>query len=577
VILFLSFNFTSLLVLSLPSPQVAFALSSQQNRSFFFLINSYKQRKKKKTEKAPKFQTTSLSVDDSMLPADMDRKALAITPPLLLLSSFFFHLRGAAFGSSKAFHCLLLLSCLLLSSVNTLHNLADYDSLGSNFAERFQRFNDGSVGVQNVCPSSNLLFSLLPALGSEYHQFDPVLTFFSPGKSSSSSSSSLASNNNLSGVVWLSLKPVHIIEFQPFTGFSRIGGGTKPLSKELLGKENTREWSISVSGNGLMEQKRCEGLSLEPGEESIKFLFFYRTELSCASGVAVFAVPMKSTAPVLMLSLYKKPVSWWLRAKKLLIALLIAVALLILIFCFNDHFVEERNNIAVSKAEKPSTITISLEMDTLLRSISKETLQGSNEVVSENSVTPVASVSSCQVEETSELTVKTAKDKKRRRNKKKKKKGAVSELTTDVSSSQSGNSTPRSPLSPDPPGVVVTQAATKPATPKPALSHSATFPVSGTKSMVIIQGSSLAPNARAPGAKSRSEVKEEEEYRYYDIWGDHLTGLHLMDRFKEVREGSSSSCFGEEDDEFVSLFVKGPHHNLLPGCSLAKPMALIKK
>lgn len=28
-----------------------------------------------------------------MLRADMDRKALAITPPLLLLSSFFFHLR----------------------------------------------------------------------------------------------------------------------------------------------------------------------------------------------------------------------------------------------------------------------------------------------------------------------------------------------------------------------------------------------------------------------------------------------------------------------------------------------------
>ncbi|CAF1985440.1 hypothetical protein HID58_075906 [Brassica napus] len=507
-----------------------------------------------------------------MLRADMDRKALAITPPLLLLSSFFFHLRGAAFGSSKAFHCLLLLSCLLLSSVNTLHNLADYDSLGSNFAERFQSFN---VGVQNVCPSSNLLFSLLPALGSEYHQFDPVVTFFSPGKSWSSSSA-LTSNNNLSGVVWLSLKPVHIIEFQPFTGFSRIGGGTKPLSKE-----NTREWSISVSGNGLMEQKRCEGLSIEPGD-SIKFLFFYRTELSCASGVAVFAVPMKSTAPVLMLSLYKRPVSWWLRAKKLLIALLIAVALLVLIFCFNDHFIEERNNVAVRKAEKPSTITISLEMDTLLRSISKETLQGSNEVVSENSIKPVASVSSCQVEETSELTVKTVKDKKRRRNKKKKKKGAVSELTTDVSSSQSGNSTPRSPLSPEPPAVVVTQAAMKPATtPKPVLSHSATFPVSGTKSMVIIQGSSLAPNARAPGAKSRIEVKdEEEEYRYYDIWGDHLTGLHLMDRFKEVREGrssSSSSCFGEEDDEFVSLFVKGPHHNLLPGCSLAKPMGLIKK
>lgn len=488
--------------------------------------------------------------------------------------SFCVFCRGAAFGSSKAFHCLMLLSCLLLSSVNTLHNLADYDSLGSNIAERFQSFNGGgNVAVQNVCPSSNLLFSLLPGLGSD-HQFDPVVTFFSPSScpgKSWSSSSALKSNNNLSGVVWLSLKPVHIIEFQPFTGFSRVGGGTTPLSKELFAKKkNTRELSISVSG------KQCGGLSSEQ-VDSIKFLFFYQTGLTCASGVAVFAVPMKSTAPVLMLSLCKKPVSWWLRAKKLSIALLIAVALLILIFCFNDHFTEERNNIAVGKAEKPSTtVTISLEMDTLLRSISKETLQVSNEVVSENTVKPMAP-SSCGGGETSELTVKTAKDKKRRRNKKKKR-GAVRELTTtDVSSSQSGNSTPRSPMSPEPPAVVVvTQAATKPTTPtpKPVLSHSATFPVSGTKSVMI---SSLAPNARAPGPKSRSEVKEEEEYRNYDIWGDHLTELHLMDRFKEVREGRrSSSCFGEED-EFVSLFVKGPHHNLLPGSHANKPMGLLIK
>ncbi|CAH8316012.1 unnamed protein product [Eruca vesicaria subsp. sativa] len=502
-----------------------------------------------------------------MLLADMNLKTLAITPLLLLLSSFFFHLRGAAFGSSKAFHCLLLLSCLLLSSVNTLHNLADYDSLGSNniIAERFQSFNGGgSVAVQNVCPSSHL-FSLLPALGSEY-QFDHVVTFFRPP---SCPGKSLLSNNNLSGVVWLSMKPVHIIEFQPFTGFSRIGG-TKPLSKELFAKKNTRELSISVSG------KQCGGLSIEPGEDSIKFLFFYQTEqLSCASGVAVFAVPMKSTAPVLMLSLCKKPVSsWWLRVKKLSVALLIAVALLILIFCFNDHFIEERNNIAVKKVAKPSTtITISLEMDTLLRSISKETLQGSSEVVSESSIKPVSASSSSQAEAVN-LTVKTTK---RRRNKKKKKKGAVLELTserTDVSSSQSGNSTPRSPMSPKPPVVVTTQTPTK-LTPKPVLSHAATFPVSVANKSVI---SSLAPNVRAPGAKkSRGEVeKEEEEYYRYDIWGDHLTGLHLMDRFKQVREGRSS-CFAEEE-ESVSFFVKGPPllHNLLTG-SHAKPMGLIKK
>lgn len=324
-----------------------------------------------------------------------------------------------------------------------------------------------------------------------------------------------------------------------------------------------------------MFHHQCEGFSLEPGD-SIKFLFFYQTdpdlELSWSSGIAVLAVPMKATAPVLMLNLCRKTV-FWVRTKKFSIAVLLAAALLILIFCFNDHFVEEnskRNNcshIAVRKVEKPSTITISPEMDSILRSISSETLQafvnnGSKDEDSKNSVKPISSVSSSH-EEASEavnLSVKTTKDKKRRRNKKKKK-GLIRELTserTDVSSSHSGTSTPSSPMSPEPP---TNQAATKPVKPlKPVLLHSATFPVSGVKSMMI-ERSSLAPNVRAPGAKSRTEVKEEKakEYRY-DIWGDHLTGLNLMDRFKEVKEGKSSSGFGEDESE--SFFVKGPQ-NLL--------------
>ncbi|ESQ31166.1 hypothetical protein EUTSA_v10004001mg [Eutrema salsugineum] len=495
--------------------------------------------------------------------SDMERKTLAITPPLLL-TSFLFHLRGAAFGSSKAFHCLLLLSCLLLSSVNTLHNLAEYDSRGSSgyntaASKGFQSFNGGdpeNVAIQNVNPSSHL-FSFLSAKRSE-NQFDAIVPFSCPRKA--------WSNNNLSGVVWLSLKPVHIIEFQPFTGFFRIGDTTcyKPFSKELYAK---RESSVSVSRNAFMEQKQCEGFWLEPGG-SIKFLFFYQTELSWGSGVAVFAVPMKATAPVLMLNLCKKPV-FWVRTKKFSVALLIAAALLILMFCFNDHLVyenSERNNcshIAVRKVEKPSTITISPEMDSLLRSISKETtLQGGSNELSENDMKPTASLSSsssssssCQAEtsEAVNLTVKTAK---RRRNKKKKK-GAISGLTSernDVSSSHSGNSTPSSPMSPEPPITRATAKQGKP--PKPVLSHSATFPVSGVKS-VIIQRSYLAPNVRAPGSKSRTELKEEKakEYRY-DIWGDHLTGLHLMDRFKEVREGKCSSGFGENESQ--SFFVKGP-------------------
>ncbi|CAA7056912.1 unnamed protein product [Microthlaspi erraticum] len=500
----------------------------------------------------------------------MERKTLATTPPLLL-SSFFFHLRGAAFGSSKTFHCLLLLSCLLLSSVNTLHNLAEYDSYrGSNgyntpASKAFQSFDGGdseSVAIQNVCPSSQL-FSFLSALRSE-NQFDPVVPFFGLSCPTKSWSNSALISNNLSGVVWLSLKPVHIIEFQPFAGIFHIGGATTPLSRELHGNKNAGELSLSVSGRqcgGNGNNNQYEGFSSETGDY-IKFLFFYQTGLSWASGVAVFAVPMKATAPVLMLNLCKKPV-FWMRTKKLSVAVLVAAALLILIFCFNDNFMDEnnkRNQSEVKKVEKkPSTITISPEMDSLLRSIS----QGSNEV-SENSIKPIASVTSssssqAETSEAASLSVKTAKDKKRRRNKKKKK-GAVTGLTserTDVSSSQSGNSTPRSPMSPEP---QTTQATRKP--PKPILSHSATFPVSGVKSM-IIQGSALAPNVRAPGAKIRTEVKEEKakEYRY-DIWGDHLTGLHLLDRFKEVKEGKSISGYGEVDDECESFFVKGPQ-NLL--------------
>lgn len=423
---------------------------------------------------------------------------------------------------------------------------------------------------QNVCPTSQL-FCFLSALGSE-NQSDPFVPFFGLSCPKESRSSSALIRKNLSAVVWLSLKPVHIIEFQPFTGFFHLGDTTcyKPLSKELYTEKNTKELSISVSGkqcggNGIMVNHQCEGFSLEPGEP-IKFLFFYQTEHSWASGVAVFAVPMKATAPVLMLNLCKKTV-FWVRTKKFSIAVLVAAALLILIFCFNDHFIEENNksnncsHMELREVEKPSTITISPEMDSLLRSISKESLQGFDEVPKNSSIKPVASVSSSHEEASKavNLTVNTAKDKKRRRNKKKKK-GGINGLAperTDVSSSHSGNSTPSSPLSPEP---QPTQATTKPVKPpKPVLLHSATFPVSGVKSM-IIQRSSLAPNVRAPGAKSRTEVKEEKakEYRY-DIWGDHLTGLHLMDRFKEVREGKSSGFDGDESESF---FVKGPQ-NLL--------------
>ncbi|KAG7539465.1 hypothetical protein ISN44_As13g031120 [Arabidopsis suecica] len=503
--------------------------------------------------------------------SDMERKTLAITPP-----SFFFHFGGASFGSSKAFHCLLLLSCILLSSVNTLHNLAEYGYNTGSAAKEFQGFINGedseSVTIQkadhNVYPNSEL-FCFLSALGTK-NRYDPFVSFSGLSCPEESRSSSVLIRKNLSGVVWLSLKHLHIIEFQSFTGFFHIGDTCyEPMSKDFYTKKITRELSITVSGkqcgrNCFMMNHQCEGFSLEP-RYSIKFLYFYQNELSWAYGVVIFAVPMKATAPVLMLNLCKKPV-FWVRTKKFSIAVLIAAALLILIFCFNNHFIEEnnkgnnRNHMKLREVEKPSSITISPAMNYVLRSISKESLQVFDEVP--KSIKPITSSVSSSHEESLEdvnLTVKTAIDKKRRRNRKKNK-GGINRLTpecTNVSSSHIENSTPRSRISPKPP--TTTQATTKPVNPpKPVLSHSTTFPVSGVKSKIIHQ-SSLAPNVRAPSAKSRTGVKEDKakEYMYYDIWGYHLTGLHLMDKFKEVREGKSSSLDGEECESF---FVKGPHN-----------------
>ncbi|XP_023643187.1 uncharacterized protein LOC17876642 [Capsella rubella] len=507
-----------------------------------------------------------------MLVSHMEQKTLATTPLF-----FFFHLRGATIGSSRAFHCLLLLSCLLLSSINTLHNLAEYESFGSNgfytcyAAKGFMGFNGGDSNCvtipkadQNVSPSSQLL-CFLSVLGQE-NQFDSLIPFFGLAYPKGPLSGSAPIRKNLLAIVWMPLKHAHIIGFQPFTGLFRIGDTPcyKPLSKELYTKKNMRELSILVSGNVFMVNHQWEGFSLEP-TESIKFLFFYHTELSWASRVVVFGVPMKATSPVLMLNICKKPV-FWVHTKKFSVAVLIVAALVILIFCFNDYFIEENNkrnncnHMELREVDKSSTITISAKMDTLLRFISKDTLQRIIEASKNSNIKPVASVSSSHKEASEDLnfTIKTAKDKKRRRNKKKKK-GGINGLTPeriDVSSSHSGHSTPMSPMSLEP---STTRATTKPVrpSPKPILSQSTTFSFSGVKPM-IIQRSLLASNVRALGANSKPEVKEEKTKDYkYDIWGDHLTRLHLMDRFKEVREGKSPGFDGYESESF---FVKGPQN-----------------
>lgn len=261
----------------------------------------------------------------------------------------------------------------------------------------------------------------------------------------------------------------------------------------------------------------------------------------------------------------------------------------------------------------------------------------SNSVALENSAMQ-------DVSEPEKLTVKVGKDKGKRR---RKKKSSTAGLTgqPEVSSSQSGNSTPSSPLSPvisfnsrrscskspdvdpflevrspfanrrhkkipctemssklnmlDPIGSVKygnnssssnskAKSPTPSPTPRqiatPVLLPSATFPSTGKSSPSMFRASPhlastspIAPHARAPGSKlgdqrsvgTRDEKKNEDNFKY-DIWGDHLFGLQLMEKSGEVYTKSrfatksdsrfastSESRFASKSDS-NSFFLRGP-------------------
>lgn len=228
----------------------------------------------------------------------------------------------------------------------------------------------------------------------------------------------------------------------------------------------------------------------------------------------------------------------------------------------------------------------------------------------------VGAAESCNVvEEVSQpgnLSVRIGKDKGRRR---RKRKGAGAGFSTllEVSSSQSGNSTPSSPLSPvssvptprrmcplspdpDPEQCIETgnplsqwpdrerRQVSKPdksasclepavskkkssavlhvqppapakTASKPVLLPSATFPCAGRPT------SSLRPHARAPGSHLcsqkiiKSEEKAESENKFtYDIWGDHFSTLRTAGRSMD----DLAKMFGTVNSDSNSFFERGP-------------------
>lgn len=380
--------------------------------------------------------------------------------------------------------------------------------------------------------------------------FGPI--FFHPSNRCAWKSSALI-RNNLSGVEWLSLRgfggllslvlfegsnPIENVEFNLnlpvghnitppgilFHMEETTSACTQPSSKELYAKNMgdlpLEVRSIEVSGAGCRMDgftvHNCQGFSLEPGETT-KLMISYQTDFSAAIvhrdlelalSSGIFVVPMKASLPVFMLNLCRKSM-FWMRLKKLSIAVLIAVSLMFLVFCCiylqmitlssQDYFCKnDKSSItAIRPAGKSSRlhrnhrnsrISVPGEMNYLLRSVEEKTSQQATSVrypdsqkgapeemptqhkklivenyghTSSSSDTQKEKVLPClpskslvvetsdsvEASHTDKLTVSVGKEKGRRR---RKRKGAGAALTgvLEVSSSQSGNSTPSSPLSP---------------------------------------------------------------------------------------------------------------------------------
>lgn len=408
-------------------------------------------------------------------------------------------------------------------------------------------------------------------------------------------------------------------------------------------------------------------------------------ELALTTGILV--IPMRATLPSYMLNLCKRSV-FWMRVKKLSLDLLIVVVLIsvvllrifpqVMALTSNDYlFKPEESSIAtlrrvgkssVHRNQKSSKVSLSHEMDGLLRSVretdglmsgssgrdpvhdlqleqrmasqydkinmeDKKLTNGLLDIQKERPL-PSSLLSKSVVAESSDfleasqsrkLSVRVGNDKGRRR---RKRKGAGAGVTGlfEVSSSQSGNSTPSSPLSPVnsftpkrvwslSPEVDQSNESRNPftleahqhfekdqviecvakanissnedsatywdnncifpnqerrtgfrkAAIKPVLQPSATFPSAvrpcTSASHFLASSSAVSLHSRAPGSnlydQKTTQVREklgtEDKFRY-DIWGDHFSGIHLMNTSKEVSAMKTSATKSDSD----SFFVRGP-------------------
>ncbi|XP_022851756.1 uncharacterized protein LOC111373454 [Olea europaea var. sylvestris] len=434
-----------------------------------------------------------------------------------------------------------------------------------------------------------------------------------------------------------------------------------------------KRFEVSGAECGLdgFQVNTCKGFSLQPGE-SIKLQISYQAdfststkqrdlELVLASGT--YVIPMKASIPMFVLNFCKRS-TFWMHIRRSMVAIILAVFLLLLLLCFLfphvmafgfQEYLFKSGKISVptvSYAEKCShthhnlknrcKYPISPKMsgsigsngkeDALLESdgqdgapkninpsigYQKQTnsqLNAQQETISSRSLkSEPVSVESSDIQNASQagiLTVKIGKGKGRRRRKRKSFNSGLSGLL-EVSSSQSGNSTPPSPFSPITSvdakptfSQVVDQQCDKskfaepyskvkvlgpelslnlgnsnwffPAQEEPTLARkvagravllpSATFPVPGRaaphltcQSPILASTSTIAPHVRAPGSKLRDQQPDKIDQKMgigenytYDIWGDHLFGFPLTGRSKEDSSMSPHAIESNSESFFLS-------------------------
>ncbi|KAH9618814.1 hypothetical protein KSS87_007318 [Heliosperma pusillum] len=482
--------------------------------------------------------------------------------------------------------------------------------------------------------------------------------FFHPSNRCEWRSSALI-RNNLSGVEHLSLRGYggllslvllegpelkHKLHFNMnLPNPINVSSTVEPLLKNLIalnaGDFDVKIERIDVSGascglDGFLVHN-CKGFALGPGE-TYELDISYQADFSrpvvnrdlefkFASGVLI--VPMRASMPTDILNFCRKSV-FGVQVKICVIAVVLAAAVsTILLFCFItpqitpsdspvDYLIkcEKRSIPIVRPKEKTSTRLKLVQRDKrdLKKAIIVEYADcksaGSSDATTETSISASSIPNSIEIENGGKdappvsLTVRTRKDKRRRP---RRRSGATSGLMAhiEVSTSQSGNSTPSSPLSPittpspknmcslspreSRPHESSSYTSTQSAAPvevsgnctdllytqrtffpkstrsKPVLLPCATFP--GTERSCPSR-MAISPHARAPGPKMKPqeavqvEKRTDPESRFtYDIWGNHFPGLHLMGRSDESLGMVSEFAKGHSG----SFFLRDPQQTLL--------------